>query len=323
VAKNPGGVKDAEITDPKLFSARRLLLRGAVLGGSLVATGLLYRKVLAPRPKSIPGTPLVPAIQRGGRWAAPEAGDGLTSLEDITNYNNFYEVSTSKYLAEEAQRLRPRPWSVQIGGLVHAPRTFDIEEILRLAPLEERVYRLRCVEGWSMVIPWVGFPLSKLLGTVQPLGSAKHVAFETLLDPEQLPNQKTDDLSWPYVEGLRLDEAMHPLTLLALGLYGRTLAPQNGAPLRLVVPWKYGFKGAKSIVRITLTELPPATTWNLYAPDEYGYYSNVNPEVAHPRWSQARERRIGELGKRDTLLFNGYGADVAHLYAGMDLKRDF
>jgi sulfoxide reductase catalytic subunit YedY len=249
----------------------------------------------------------------------------LTSIEDITNYNNFYEFSTNKQSVATASRgFVTRPWSVAVGGLVNKPTTFDLDELLRV-PQEERVYRLRCVEGWSMVIPWVGFPLAKLLEKVEPTAQAKYVAFQTLLDPKRMPNQSTGVLDWPYVEGLRLDEAMHPLTILATGLYGETLPPQDGAPIRLVVPWKYGFKSIKSIVKITLVDTEPPTTWNIQAPNEYGFYSNVNPNVPHPRWSQATEHRIGESSfrSRDTLLFNGYGEQVAHLYQGMDLRTYF
>jgi len=244
-------------------------------------------------------------------------------LEDITNYNNFYEFSTSKgSVASAAKGFVTRPWTVSVEGMVNKPRTFDLDELVKF-PLEERIYRLRCVEGWSMVIPWVGFPLSLLLEKVEPTASAKYVAFQTLYDPKRMPNQRTGVLDWPYVEGLRIDEAMHPLTILATGLYGETLPPQDGAPIRLVVPWKYGFKSIKSIVKIQLLAEEPPTTWNIQAPNEYGFYSNVNPGVAHPRWSQARERRIGEFTMRPTLMFNGYGDQVAHLYSGMDLRRYF
>lgn len=245
-----------------------------------------------------------------------------TSYDSITHYNNFYEFGTDKEdPARRAGRLRTRPWTVRVEGLVGKPQTIDIDRLIRLAPLEERVYRMRCVEGWSMVIPWVGFPLNALLKMVEPLGKAKFVAFETLRDPGQMPGQRTSVLEWPYVEGLRLDEAMHPLTLLAVGLYGRVLPNQNGAPVRLVVPWKYGFKSIKSIVRIRLVDRQPPTSWNISAPQEYGFYSNVNPTVDHPRWSQARERRIGDWLPRATLPYNGYGEEVAHLYRGMNLKR--
>jgi sulfoxide reductase catalytic subunit YedY len=247
-----------------------------------------------------------------------------TPFRNVANYNNFYEFTTSKErVAAAARRFQPRPWTVQIDGLVHQPREFDLEDILRLAPPEERIYRMRCVEGWSMVIPWAGFSLSRLLKQVEPLGKARYVAFQTLHDPQRMPGQKVPVLEWPYVEGLRLDEALHPLTLLASGLYGKELPNSCGAPLRLVVPWKYGFKGIKSIVRITLTENQPPTSWNVAAPYEYGFYANVNPEVDHPRWSQATEQRLGEFGRRKTLLFNGYAEQVAHLYAGMDLRRWF
>jgi sulfoxide reductase catalytic subunit YedY len=249
-------------------------------------------------------------------------GETLTPIKDITSYNNFYEFGTDKDdPARNAHTLKPYPWTVTIGGLVNKPQKLDIDSIKRLAPLEERVYRMRCVEGWSMVIPWIGLPLNALLKTVEPLPKAKYVAFETLYDPKQMPGQNSGVLQWPYVEGLRLDEAMHPLTILAVGLYGETLPNQDGAPIRLVVPWKYGFKGIKSIVKINLVEKEPPTTWNLSAPNEYGFYSNVNPNVDHPRWSQAKERRIGEFFRRNTLMFNGYGEQVASLYSGIDLKK--
>jgi sulfoxide reductase catalytic subunit YedY len=249
--------------------------------------------------------------------------ESLTPFAAITNYNNFYEFSTDKGgVAPAAQGFVTQPWSVSVDGLVNKPKTFDLNELLKF-PLEERVYRLRCVEGWSMVIPWIGFPLARLLELVEPTSAAKYVAFQTLLDPKRMPNQQTGVLDWPYVEGLRLDEAMHPLTILATGLYGEKLPPQDGAPIRLVVPWKYGFKSIKSVVKITLVANEPPTTWNIQAPGEYGFYSNVNPNVAHPRWSQARERRIGDYRTRETLMFNGYEEQVGHLYAGMDLQKYF
>jgi sulfoxide reductase catalytic subunit YedY len=251
-------------------------------------------------------------------------GEGRTAWDDVTTYNNFYELGTGKDdPARNARTLRARPWTVRIEGEVKRPQTLDVDALLRTFPLEERVYRMRCVEAWSMVIPWVGFPLAELVKRVEPTSRAKYVAFQTLLDPEQLPGQRRPVLDWPYVEGLRIDEATHPLTLLAVGLYGRVLPGQNGAPLRLVVPWKYGFKGAKSIVKITFSETRPRTTWNVMAPHEYGFHANVNPDVDHPRWSQARERRIGEFLRRRTLPFNGYAAEVASLYAGMDLRREY
>jgi sulfoxide reductase catalytic subunit YedY len=248
----------------------------------------------------------------------------MTSYKDITNYNNFYEFSTDKEaVASAAAGFVTRPWTIEVGGLVGKPRTFDIDDLLRLSPPQERVYRMRCVEAWSMVIPWDGFSLSKLLDAVEPTSHARYVAFQTLMDPSRFPNQRPGVLDWPYVEGLRMDEAMHPLTLLATGIYGRELPAQDGAPVRLVVPWKYGFKGIKSIVKITLTETMPPSTWNLTAPNEYGFFANVNPNVDHPRWSQATEQRIGESGRRPTLMFNGYAEQVAALYAGMDLRRNF
>ena len=245
----------------------------------------------------------------------------MTSFEGVTNYNNYYEFTTDKEkVAFLAKDFKTVPWTVEVGGLVHNPKTFDLEDMLKFEQ-EDRVYRLRCVEAWSMVIPWLGFPLAKLLKEVEPMSTAKYVRFETLYDPEQMPGQKGDWYNWPYVEGLRLDEAMHDLTILSTGLYGKHLLPQNGAPIRLVVPWKYGFKSIKSIVKIDLVEEMPVSLWMSAAPNEYGFYANVNPDVSHPRWSQSSERRIGELGRRRTLPFNGYAEEVADLYAGMDLAK--
>jgi sulfoxide reductase catalytic subunit YedY len=324
--KNAGDIKSSEITDRRTYLNRRLFMRGAALAGTVAATGLIYRK-LNPPPTELPKgdkldqvTRLAPddAIKNGFR-----VNEQLTSLEDVTNYNNFYEFSTSKSaVASEARGFITRPWSVAVEGLVSKPQVFDLDELLKLQQ-EERVYRHRCVEGWSMVIPWIGFPLAKLLKKVEPTSQAKFVAFQTLFDPQRLPNQSTGVLDWPYVEGLRLDEAMHPLAILATGLYGETLPAQDGAPIRLVVPWKYGFKGIKSIVKIRLVAEQPPTTWNLAAPNEYGFYSNVNPQVDHPRWSQATERRIGEYTRRHTLMFNGYAEQVAHLYDGMNLQLNY
>ncbi|HEX8127687.1 MAG TPA: protein-methionine-sulfoxide reductase catalytic subunit MsrP [Pyrinomonadaceae bacterium] len=323
--KKPDDIKSSEITDKKLYLTRRNFMRGVTLAATTAATGLVYRRFAVPAPPPLKGEKIegVQAAEQATSFPPPP-GEARTSYEEITNYNNFYEFSTGKSeVAGKARGFVTRPWTVAVEGLVGKPRVFDLDDLLKLAPLEERVYRMRCVERWSMVIPWVGFPLAKLLAQVEPLGGAKYVAFQTLLDPQRMPNQRSDVLEWPYVEGLRLDEAMHPLTILASGLYGETLPPQNGAPLRLVVPWKYGYKGIKSIVKITLTDRQPPTTWNIAAPDEYGFYSNVNPTVHHPRWSQAKERRIGEFGLRDTLPFNGYGEQVAQLYAGMDLRVNF
>ena len=268
------------------------------------------------------GDALAPLVVAGrSRYSTEEP---MTSLRDVTTYNNFYELGTDKSdPARNAHTLKPRPWTVSVEGEVGKPQVIDIDSLLGWFPLEERIYRMRCVEAWSMVIPWLGFPLSALLKRVEPTPRAKYVAFTTLLDPSQMPYQSTRTLDWPYVEGLRLDEAMHPLTMLAVGLYGRVLPNQNGAPLRLVVPWKYGFKGIKSIVRIRLTDTEPPCTWNQTAPHEYGFYANVNPAVDHPRWSQATERRIGELSRRPTLPYNGYAAEVESLYRGMDLAVNF
>lgn len=319
--KKPDDIKSSEITDENLYLNRRNFLRGAVLAGTTAATGLLYRQL------NTPAKQLAPVDQAAATAAASYTtppGEQVTSFEDITNYNNFYEFSTSKQgVAPRAKNFVTRPWTVEVSGLVHKPKVFDLDELLKLAPLEDRVYRFRCVEAWSMVIPWLGFPLKRLLDEVEPTGQARYVKFLTLFDPDRMPNQREDVLPWPYIEGLRLDEAMHPLTLLAAGLYGKMLPPQNGAPLRLVVPWKYGFKSIKSIVKIILLDNQPTSTWTAAASDEYGFYSNVNPQVDHPRWSQATERRIGDWGRRDTLPFNGYGDQVASLYAGMDLKKDF
>ncbi|HVF87042.1 MAG TPA: protein-methionine-sulfoxide reductase catalytic subunit MsrP [Pyrinomonadaceae bacterium] len=315
----PEKIKSSEITDKRVYLNRRLFMRGAMLAASTVATGALYKGLLAPEAQQ---RPRPDAGIRTGKYDLP--GEAATSYEDITNYNNFYEFDTDKTdVARKAKNFVARPWTVAVEGLVNKPRVFDLDELLKLFAPEDRIYRLRCVEGWSMVVPWLGFPLASLLKAVEPLGNAQYVAFETLFDPKRMPNQNSGVLRWPYVEGLRLDEAMHPLTILANGLYGEPLPAQNGAPLRLVVPWKYGFKSIKSIVKIKLVEQMPPATWNLAAPNEYGFFSNVNPRVNHPRWSQASERRIGEFGRRDTLMFNGYADEVASLYNEMDLRYYF
>lgn len=315
-----------EITPPATYFNRRALLQGGILAASAVATGALYRTLNGVSHEAAP-TRKLSSIVTAADAASPGyrvEGEAMTSLASITNYNNFYEFSTDKEgVAGKAAHFTTGNWRVEVGGLVHAPRTFDLDDLRKIAPTEERVYRMRCVEAWSMVIPWAGYSLGKLLEVVQPTSDARYVAFETLLDPSRMPGQKTRVLHWPYVEGLRLDEAMHPLALLATGLYGNELPPQDGAPVRLVVPWKYGFKGIKSIVKITLTAKQPATTWSLQAPREYGFFANVNPAVDHPRWSQATERRIGESSRRKTLPFNGYAEQVASLYAGMDLDEYF
>ena len=318
-------IKSSEITDKKTYLNRRLFMRAAVMAGTATASAMLYRSLNPPPAERPPGEKLIVA-QTGQQDRLKEgftANEKLTSFQDITNYNNFYEFDTDKRgVAYAAKGFVTKPWRVSVEGLVNKPTVFDLDDIMRF-PQEDRVYRLRCVEGWSMVIPWIGFPLSKLLDKVEPTSQARYVAFQTLYDRKRMPYPFSSGLDWPYVEGLRLDEAMHPLTILATGLYGETLPPQDGAPVRLVVPWKYGFKSIKSIVKITLVTDEPPTTWNIQAPDEYGFYSNVNPNVPHPRWSQATERRIGEYGRRNTLLFNGYAEQVADLYTGMDLRRYF
>lgn len=324
--KKPDEISPDEITDKRIYLNRRLFMRGSAVAATMAATGLLYRK-LNPLPMETPKGETLENVAKPNNDEAISKGfavnEELTPLAKITNYNNFYEFSTSKGgVAGAARGFITQPWRVSVEGLVNKPRIFDLNELLRF-PLEERIYRLRCVEGWSMVIPWIGFPLARLLELVEPTAQAKFVAFQTLFDPQRMPNQQTGVLDWPYVEGLRLDEAMHPLTILATGLYGEKLPPQDGAPIRLVVPWKYGFKSIKSVVKITLVADEPPTTWNLQAPAEYGFYSNVNPSVSHPRWSQATELRVGDYLRRKTLMFNGYEAQVADLYKGMDLTRNF
>jgi len=309
--KRPDDIRPSDITPPEVYSQRRRFLQMAGLGAAGLALSQPANLFAAPNglPGPIGKSPLSTA-------------EALTPRKDITSYCNFYEFGTDKSdPMANAGRMQTRPWTVKVDGLVGKPKTFDIDDLIKLAPLEERIYRLRCVEAWSMVVPWVGFPLSALLKEVDPLGSAKYVEFTTLYDPKVM--SRLPVLGWPYKEGLRLDEAMHPLTLMAVGLYGEVLPNQNGAPLRLVVPWKYGFKSAKSIVHIRLTDTQPNTAWNDAAPREYGFYSNVNPDVNHPRWSQAKERRIGDFLKRPTLPFNGYADQVASLYAGMDLRANF
>jgi sulfoxide reductase catalytic subunit YedY len=311
--------KESEITDETVYVNRRAFMTGI---GALALAGALGEAAEAAAPPKGKGQALAATPN-----AAFRLNETPTKWEEATTYNNFYEFGVNKDdPARLAHTLRPRPWTVQVDGHVAKGKTFDIDEMLRLFPLEERIYSLRCVEGWSMVIPWVGFPLASLLKRVEPTSQAKYIEFTTLLDPEQFPAQRKGvfnfgSLDWPYVEGLRLDEALHPLTLLTVGMYGHVLPNQNGAPVRVVVPWKYGFKSAKSIVRIRLVADEPKTAWNKAAPQEYGFYSNVNPAVDHPRWSQETERRIGEFRRRKTLPFNGYADQVASLYAGMDLRK--
>ncbi|CAB3688656.1 protein-methionine-sulfoxide reductase catalytic subunit MsrP [Paraburkholderia rhynchosiae] len=313
----------SEITPQHIFQNRRRVLQaaGAMALGSLIGVNdEALAAYASPDPKA-----QKLAAKTDAKFVTL---DKITPFKDITTYNNYYEFGTDKSdPAHNAGTLRAHPWKVSVEGEIRNPKVYDIDELLKLAPLEERVYRLRCVEGWSMVIPWIGVPLSVLIKRVQPTGNAKYVQFITLADPSQMPGLSTPVLDWPYSEGLRMDEAMNPLTLLTMGVYGQVLPNQNGAPVRVVVPWKYGFKSAKSLVKIRFVDKQPPTSWNTYASSEYGFYSNVNPNVDHPRWSQATERRIGEDGfftpKRKTLMFNGYGDQVASLYQGMDLKKNF
>ena len=309
-------ILSSEITPQGLYLRRRefLALGAAAAAGALVGPWPAMASAAEPTGPRLSG--VTPGPYR--------TDEKQTPFDDVTTYNNFYEFGTDKAdPARHAHNLTTRPWTLAVEGEVKKPQTIDIDTLMKWFPLEERVYRMRCVEAWSMVIPWVGFPLGDLLRRVEPTGNAKYVAFTTLMRPAEMRGQKRAVLDWPYVEGLRLDEAMHPLTLLAVGLYGVALPNQNGAPLRLVVPWKYGFKGIKSIVSMRLVATQPPTSWNLSAPNEYGFYANVNPEVDHPRWSQATERRLGELRRRKTLPFNGYAEQVASLYGGMDLRENF
>ncbi len=313
-------IRPSDITPEPVYRARREFLAG--IAGIGVAAALAQPAF----GEQVMNVSLIERLQYK-RNARDSTTESANSLADITGYNNFYEFGTGKDdPARNAGSLRPRPWSVVVDGECEGKGRYTLEDLLKPHSLEERIYRLRCVEAWSMVIPWVGFPLGELVKRFEPSSRAKFVEFKTLMDPKQMPGQRSNVLDWPYVEGLRMDEAMHPLAILAVGLYGQVLPNQNGAPLRLVVPWKYGFKGIKSIVRIRFTESMPATTWALSAPREYGFYANVNPEVDHPRWSQKRERRIGSgslLSRQPTVKFNGYAAEVANLYSGMDLARNF
>ncbi len=317
-------IPESQVTDEGIFLNRREVLR---LGALTTITAALAGCPAADEAGAASQGPAAPLAKLDGvppAAAAYRVDAPTTDYKDATGYNNFYEFGSDKTdPATNAHVLRPSPWSVMIDGEVDKPGRVPVEDILATAPLEERIYRLRCVEGWSMVVPWVGIPLAKVLARYAPTSQARYVSFETLVDSEQMPGQRRNVIDWPYREGLRMDEAMHPLAFLAVGMYGRVLPNQNGAPIRLVVPWKYGFKSIKSIVRIQLTAKQPRTSWNELQPNEYGFYANVNPEVDHPRWSQARERPLGGFRKQPTLLFNGYGAQVASLYAGMDLRREF
>ena len=314
----PVPVLSSEITPKSLYLSRRDFLKaaGIVTGSALLAACAPEASEQAEGPS--PEAPAPPS----SAGKTDELGNPLNAFEEITNYNNFYEFSTDKQaVAILSEDFKTDPWSVEVGGLVNNPKTYSIEDLLKMFPQEERIYRLLCVEAWSMVIPWNGFPLASLLKEVEPTSDAKYVRFESIYDPKQMPGQKSPFYNWPYQEGLRLDEAMNDLAILATGLYGEMMPNQDGAPIRVVVPWKYGFKSIKSIVKIELVDYQPATLWSDAAPNEYGFYSNVNPEVSHPRWSQASERRIGELGRRPTLMFNGYAEQVASLYEGMDLAK--
>jgi sulfoxide reductase catalytic subunit YedY len=318
LVKKASDIPSSEITDKKLYLRRREFIQAATLGAVGAAAGSIglgsAEAATWPRVK-------IPNVVKASSPAFTIA-DKPNSYQDITTYNNYYEFGTDPGdPSQNAGSLKTKPWTVKIDGMVGKPGDYHLEDLIKPYALEDRVYRHRCVERWSLVIPWVGFPLASLLKTVEPTSAAKFVEFTTLLDPRQMPGQRSSVLQWPYVEGLRLDEAMHPLALLAVGLYGEYLPNQNGAPIRLVVPWKYGFKSIKSIVRIRLTDKQPVNSWQIYASNEYGFYSNVNPSRDHPRWSQARERRIGEFFMRPTLLFNGYADQVASLYTGMDLKK--
>src|SRR5690242_11190192 len=315
--KKADDIRSSEITPKSLYLNRRKFLVAAGLAGAAAAGAKGILDIA--NPERAYAEEKIPNLQK----SPFSTTEKITPEQTVANYNNYYEFSTEKdEPAKLATKFRTRPWKVKIEGDVSKKQEWDIDSILKFAPAEERIYRHRCVEGWSIVVPWIGFSLSELIKRADPLGKAKFVEFTTILDPSQMPGQTRNVLDWPYVEGLRMDEAMHPLTLLCFGMYGTTLPNQDGAPLRLVVPWKYGFKSAKAIVRIKFTEKQPVNTWNRSAPNEYGFYSNVNPNVDHPRWSQKTERRLGEFLKRPTLMFNGYD-QVASLYSGMDLKRNF
>jgi len=312
--KKPSDIKSSEITSYDLYQSRRRFIKGTagmLLAAAGSASSLWSTASAATASKLI--------YKKDNKFSIDEK---MTSLEDVTHYNNFYEFGTDKRSpASEAQRLTVSPWDIRIGGEINKPATYHLEDLLKHHALEERIYRLRCVERWSMVVPWIGFPLRDLIKRMEPNSNAKYVEFKTLQRPDEMIGQRRRVLEWPYVEGLRMDEAMHPLTMLVVGLYGNELPKQNGAPIRLVVPWKYGFKSIKSIDQITFKEQQPVSSWTKAAASEYGFYANVNPEVDHPRWSQKRERRLGEFFKRKTLMFNGYADEVASLYAGMDLKK--
>ncbi len=312
IKKEPD-IKSSEITDKTLYMNRRQFIArtATIAGAGLTVPDFLFSTAISPEKKL--------QVKIRGKYRLEEK---MTSYKNAANYNNFYEFSTGKEnIARLSRNFRTQPWTVSVEGHVKEPKTYDIDDLIRMFPLEERVYRFRCVEAWSMVLPWIGFPLQDLIKLVEPTSKAKYVEFTTLYDPEMMPGQKSRILDWPYVEALRMDEASHPLSFMAVGMYDEVLPNQNGAPIRLVVPWKYGFKSIKSIVRIRFIEQMPTTSWVKAIPREYGFFANVNPNVDHPRWSQARERRLGEFRKQKTKIFNGYAEQVAHLYAGMDLRK--
>ncbi len=323
-------IRSSEITPPDVYFNRRAFIRGGIVAAGAVGSGLLYRKInkveiVESTSAELPG--LVKAT--GAPYTTPidpikNTPEELTPELKVTNYNNYYEFTTNKDgVAKAAAGFDTKNWKLEVSGLCHKPRTFDLADILKIAAPEERIFRFRCVEAWSMVIPWAGFSLSKLLALVEPMADAKYVHFNTLNDPARMPGLSNPILKWPYSEGYAIAEAMHPLCTLTTGLYGKELPPQNGAPIRIIVPWKYGFKNIKSIVKLQLVANKPPTSWNDYGPDEYGFYGNVNPTHDHPRWSQATEQRIGESGRRKTLMFNGYADQVASLYTGLDLHANF
>ena len=317
--KKAEDIRSSEITPKGLYLNRRKFLAQAAMAGTAIAAGVGLRESISP------STTVLAANKIDGLKKSPfSTNEAITPSKDVTHYNNYYEFGTEKdQPAEMAKDFKPRPWKVKIDGLVEKKMELDIDSIIKMAPAEERIYRHRCVEAWSIVVPWIGFSLSELIKQVKPTSKAQYVEFTTLLDPSRMPGQRRSVLDWPYKEGLRMDEAMNPLALLCFGMYGEELPNQDGAPLRIVLPWKYGFKSAKAIVQIRFTDKQPLNTWNVMASNEYGFYANVNPGVDHPRWSQAKERRLGEFLKRPTLMFNGYGDQVASLYSGMDLKQNF
>ena len=319
LTKKANDIRSSEITPKSLYLNRRKFLAEAAMAGAAAAIGVAAREVTFPSSKVFAGNKI-----NGIQKSSLSTTETVTPYNDVTHYNNYYEFSTDKEQpAALAKDFRTHPWKVKIDGLVDKKQELAVEDILKMAPPEERIYRHRCVEGWSIVVPWIGFSLSELIKRVKPTTKAKFLEFTTIYAPNEMPGQQRQVLEWPYVEGLRMDEAMNPLALLCFGMYGEDLPNQDGAPIRLVLPWKYGFKSIKAIVHIHFTDKQPMNSWNVSAPQEYGFYANVNPNVDHPRWSQAKERRLGEFYKRPTLMFNGYGDQVASLYSGMDLKRNY